>query len=144
MATSRANATWQGDLQSGSGKVSAGSGSFGDLEVSWSARTERDERTAMTSPEELLGAALASCLNMQFSNLLAKNGTPAENLDTTTRTSFVPGQGVTGIEVDIKGKVPGISADDFKRLAQDASQGCPISATLKGNVEITLNKAELA
>jgi lipoyl-dependent peroxiredoxin len=36
------------------------------------------------------------------------------------------------------GKVPGLDVPGFARLAAAAKDGCPISAALKGNVEITL------
>jgi hypothetical protein len=37
---SRATTQWEGDLMSGKGKTSAGSGTFRDLNLSWKARTE--------------------------------------------------------------------------------------------------------
>ena len=50
-AVRRAEATWSGDLTSGSGAVSAvSSGVFRDLPVTWAARTEAPE--GKTSPEE--------------------------------------------------------------------------------------------
>ena len=61
----RATASWSGDLQSGSGTVSAySSGMFSDLPVSWASRTEMPE--GRTSPEELLAAAHATCYCMAF------------------------------------------------------------------------------
>ena len=51
MATEKtARATWEGDLMSGSGRVSTGSGVLSEEGVSWSARAED---TAGVSPEEL-------------------------------------------------------------------------------------------
>ena len=72
-----ATVTWNGDLASGSGTVSAGTtGLFEDLPVSWASRTE--EPDGRTSPEELLAAAHASCFAMAFSAGLARAGTPPE------------------------------------------------------------------
>ena len=45
-------------------------------------------------------------------------------------------------ELSVRGDVPGISNDEFQEAVSQASQGCPISQALKGNVEITAN-AEL-
>ena len=65
-AIRRAEVTWDGDLLTGSGTVSAvSSGAFTDLPVSWAARTEAPE--GKTSPEELIAAAHASCFAMAFS-----------------------------------------------------------------------------
>ena len=64
-ATRTATVTWNGNLATGSGTVSAGSSElFTDLPVSWAARTEAPQ--GQTSPEELLAAAHASCFSMQL------------------------------------------------------------------------------
>ena len=61
-----ADATWQGDLISGSGTIDyVGSGAFSRMPVSWHARTEASD--GQTSPEELLAAAHASCFSMALS-----------------------------------------------------------------------------
>ena len=62
---SRATAEWQGDLMSGQGKTSVASGVFQGAGLSWKARTEGVAR--MTTPEELLAAAHASCFSMALS-----------------------------------------------------------------------------
>src|SRR4029453_11991858 len=83
----RAEATWFGDLVSGSGVVSAAtSGKFRDLGVTWADRTQ--ESTGKTSPEELLAASHAACFSMAFSARLAKNGTPPNRLDVTADVTF--------------------------------------------------------
>ena len=76
MATTRqADATWAGDLLSGRGTVTAATtGVFRDLPTTWASRIGEPE--GVTSPEELLAAAHASCFSMAFSNELAKAGTP--------------------------------------------------------------------
>src|SRR5579864_9181970 len=87
-ATSRAEATWEGDLMKGSGTVKPASGSFGTLPISWAARSERAAGETKTSPEELIAAAHAGCYSMAFSNGLAKAGHQAERLDTTAAVDF--------------------------------------------------------
>ena len=49
---SRATAQWEGDLMSGKGKTSAGSGTFRDAPLSWKARTEG--AASSTTPAERL------------------------------------------------------------------------------------------
>ena len=93
----------------------------------------------MTSPEELIAAAHSACYSMAFSNALAKNETPATSLDVTATATFVPGTGITTMELTVVGDVDGISADKFVALAETAKDGCPVSKALAGNVEITLD-----
>lgn len=86
-AIRRADATWRGDLLSGSGSVSAAtSRAFSDLPVTWASRTEAAD--GRTSPEEQAAAAHASCYQLAFSNGLAKAGHPAEQLDVTATVTF--------------------------------------------------------
>lgn len=120
----------------GSGTTSLDSGVAGPLEVNWRARAE--ERGASTSPEELIGAAHASCYSMAFSSALAKNDTPPTSLDVQATVTFVPGEGITQVELEVVGVVDGIAAEEFQELAETAKNGCPVSQALAGNVEISL------
>ena len=138
-ATSRAEATWEGDLTKGSGTVKPASGAFGTLPITWAARSERAPGETKTSPEELIAAAHAGCFSMAFSNGLAKAGHAAEHLDTTAAVDFVPGKGILKVALEVRGRVPGIDASEFERLAEAAKEGCPVSQALKNNVEITLS-----
>ena len=44
----------------------------------------------------------------------------------------------------VRGEVPGISEEDFLRLAEAAKDGCPISGALKGNVELSVEATLVA
>ncbi len=138
-ATSRAQAVWEGDLFGGSGRVAPASGAFPELPVSWAGRTERTSGT--TSPEELIAAAHAACYSMAFSNGLSKAGHTVVRLTTSAAVEFVPGTGITRVDLTVRGRVPGISAGDFASLAAAAKDGCPVSKALHGNVEITVDAA---
>jgi osmotically inducible protein OsmC len=48
---------------------------------------------------------------------------------------------ITAIRLELRGKVPGISAEKFQELAAAAKAGCPVSKVL--NADITLD-AQLA
>ncbi len=87
--SSTGRAHWEGDLFSGSGVASLDSGATGPLDVTWKARAE--DHGGLTSPEELIAAAHASCYSMAFSNGLAKNETPPTSLDVSVTITFVPG-----------------------------------------------------
>lgn len=137
MATIR-NATthWEGSLFEGAGKVTLESSGVGTFDVSWPSRAE--EANGKTSPEELIAAAHSSCFSMALSNGLAKAGTPPTTLETSAAVEFTPGTGITGIKLTVKGRVEGISNDDFVAAAQAAKEGCPVSQALAGTT-ITLD-----
>jgi lipoyl-dependent peroxiredoxin len=139
-AISRADATWEGDLTSGRGRVKVASGTFAEFPVTWASRAERTH--GGTSPEELIAAAHAACYSMAFSNGLSKAGHHPERLNTSAEVEFVPGKGITTITLTVKGHIHGIEAGEFQKLAEEAKEGCPVSQALKGNVELKLN-AEL-
>jgi lipoyl-dependent peroxiredoxin len=132
---------WEGDLFDGSGTATLDSGAAGPLQVTWKARAE--DHGGLTSPEELIATAHSSCYSMAFSNALAKNDTPPTSLDVTATATFVPGEGITTMELSVVGDVPGISAERFGELAEEAKDGCPVSQALAGNVEISI-EASLA
>jgi lipoyl-dependent peroxiredoxin len=143
MATRRATATWEGNLAEGHGSADLESGVASGLDVNWRARTEGG---AQTSPEELLAAAHAACFSMALSHELSQAGHEPTKLSVAAAVSFdaVPeGFAVTRSSLKVRGTVPGIDQEGFAQYAEAASQGCPISGALKGNVEIVLDEAQL-
>ena len=140
-ATRTAVVTWNGNLATGSGTVSAGSSElFTDLPVSWAARTEAPG--GMTSPEELLAAAHASCFSMQLSVGLDRAGTPPDHLHVSATVTFDKvgdAWAVTTSQLDVIGVVPGLDEAGFDAAAQAAKDGCPISRALAGNVELSVS-----
>ena len=138
--TRRATATWSGDLLSGRGTVTAATtGIFRDQPTTWASRTE--EPAGVTSPEELLAAAHASCFSMACSNNLAKAGTPVQRLEvevSITGDKREVGWTVISSAIVVRGVVPGATQEGFAAAANDAKDGCPISRALKGNVEMTV------
>ena len=141
MAAKRtAIAVWENDLAHGHGTVKGTSGAFGDLAVSWASRTETPG--GKTSPEELLAAAEASCFSMALSAGLGRLQKPPTRLSVSATATFDKvgdAWKVTTMELDVTGKVPGLAAAEFQQAAQAASQGCPISGALKGNVAISVS-----
>ncbi|MPV35987.1 OsmC family peroxiredoxin [Georgenia subflava] len=132
----QASAVWNGDLFTGSGTTSLDTSKLGTFDVNWKARAE--ESGASTTPEELIASAHATCYAMQLSNELAQNQTPATELSTNAKVTFVAGTGITGIELSVRGDVPGIDAEDFARIADSAKANCPVSKALAAT-DITLS-----
>jgi lipoyl-dependent peroxiredoxin len=122
---------------SGSGRVeTVTSDAIDGLDVSWPARSE--EPNGMTSPEELIAAAHATCFSMALSNGLAKEGHAPEELKTSATVTFQPGEGITKIALDVAGRVPGMDPDAFQQAAAEAKENCPVSKALAGVPEISL------
>lgn len=131
-----ADATWQGTVSDGGGRLDLGSGAF-EGPYSLRARVEDVERA--TNPEELIAAAEAGCFTMSLANLLGEAGHPARDLQTTAHVRLEQvdtGFDITLIELRAVGDVPGVDAGTFERIAQEA-KNCTVSRALAGT-EITL------
>jgi osmotically inducible protein OsmC len=139
-AIRRADATWTGELVTGTGIVSAAtSGAFTALPVTWASRTEAAD--GRTSPEELLAAAHAGCFSMSFAGRLTRNGFPPERLDVSAAVTFdklEPGWRVVSSALTVHGVVRGITEEQFREHAEAAKDGCPISQALQGNVALSV------
>ncbi len=139
MTTTRtANAHWEGSLIEGAGNVSLDSSGVGAFDVTWASRSEK--ANGKTSPEELIAAAHSTCFSMALSHALAGDGHAPQAIDTRADVDFQPGQGITGIKLTVRGKVEGLSNDEFVEAAKGAKENCPVSQALTGTT-ITLDAA---
>jgi osmotically inducible protein OsmC len=124
-----ADARWEGDLKGGKGSMRLGSGAF-EGEYSFGTRFEG---APGTNPEELLGAAHAGCFSMALSLGLTQAGTPPKSIETRATVHLDKvgeAMSITGIDLVTKGDVPGLSAADFQRYAEDARKNCIVSRAL--------------
>ncbi|HZN56773.1 MAG TPA: OsmC family protein [Planctomycetota bacterium] len=132
-----ASAQWKGGLKDGKGTISTESGVLSNAQYSFSTRFENG---IGTNPEELIGAAHAGCFSMALSGQLGNAGMTAESIATTATVTMEKtdaGMTVTQVHLDVHAKIPGANADAFKKAANDAKTGCPISRLLKA--EITMD-----
>ena len=132
-----AEASWQGAVPDGSGRIALGSGAF---EGPYSLRSRVEEGVRATNPEELVGAAEAACFTMSLANLLGQAGYPARDLRTTARVTLAQvgtGFNITRIELSTVGDVPGVDHTLFSDLARKAKD-CTVSRALTGT-EITID-----
>jgi osmotically inducible protein OsmC len=134
-----AEVVWKGTLAKGEGSLTLTSGAAADLPVTWASRTERSN--GMTSPEELIAAAHASCFSMALSGGLTEAGTPPQRLDVRATCTFAQTEGgwaVAGVALNVRGEVPGIDGAAFAAAAAAAKDGCPVSRALGDSVKITV------
>jgi osmotically inducible protein OsmC len=130
----KASAQWQGDLKSGPGSVSTESGVLENARYSFTTRFESGKGT---NPEELVAAAHAGCFTMALSAELQKESLVAESLRTTATVSLErdgEGWSITESHLEVVGRIPGASPEAFRKAAQAAETGCPISRLLKTKI----------
>jgi lipoyl-dependent peroxiredoxin len=143
MPTRTARIDWQGTLQDGSGKVELSSSKVGTFDVSFPKRAAEDA-DGTTSPEELIAAAHSACFAMALSAQIAQAGGTPQSLDVQADVSLGPdpagGFRLTGIKLTVRGEVDGLDDDGFRKAADAAKVGCPVSKALTG-VDITLDAA---
>ena len=130
---------WKGNVLEGSGEAKAGSGAF-TLPVSFARRI--GEAQGVTSPEELIAAAHASCYAMALNGAVGRKGGAIGKTHITCTVSADKGD--TGIKITTSKLVitaeglTGIQASDFAEVAKAANEGCPVSNALKGSLKIEL------
>lgn len=128
-----AKAHWKGGGKDGKGSLTTESGV---LKESPYAFKTRFEEAVGTNPEELIGAAHAGCFTMQLSFFLVEEGFTAESLDTNAKVYFEDGS-IPKIELELKGKVPGMDESKFKELANKAKENCPVSKLMNADISLT-------
>ena len=132
MPTRTASAHWSGPLSDGSGSVSTETETLSEVPYSFDSRFKGEGDG--TNPEELLGAAHAGCYTMQLSHMLAEAGHPPAKAETTAKVHLEQVEGgfeIPKIDLVLTADVPGISDDEFQRIAKEASTSCPLSKVLK-------------
>lgn len=131
MATRTAQAEWSGDVKTGHGTMTLGSGAFSG-KYSFGSRFESQPGT---NPEELIAAAHAGCFSMALSLILGGAGHPPKHIATTAKVTIErEGEGfrITHSDLDTAADVPGLDDAAFAQFANAAKEGCPVSKALAG------------
>ena len=140
-----ANVVWEGNLARGTGRISAGTGAFADLDYSLAVRVGKGTERK-TSPEELLAAAHAGCYATSLAGELTQAGAPPGRLDITSNVVMdeVEGHGHVIVEsqLRVRAHVAGIDQDAFRRVVAEADEGCPFSKLIKASAKVSID-AEL-
>jgi len=131
MAARNGSADWNGDLQSGAGRLTVGEGAWKEQ---YSFRS-RFEDGSGTNAEELIAAAHASCFSMALVHVLGEHGYAPRSVRTAARVHLRNVDGlptIARIELETEGDVPGIDDDGFREFAERAKAGCAVSRALTG------------
>ena len=132
MSKHYANAEWEGNLPEGKGKYTLNTSGY-EGKLRFSSRFE-DDRTA-SSPEELIGAALASCYSMALAHALDKGGFRPERIETTAEVTLGrtgDGFSITEILLKTRARAAGIPKEKFLETAETTKKSCPVSRALSG------------
>jgi osmotically inducible protein OsmC len=137
MPTRTATAIWLGGLQKGSGTFRGQTGLGGEYNFG-----SRFAEGAGSNPEELLAAAESACYSMALSAGLEKEGFVPTKVETKAECTIDKvGEGfkITTMKLTVRAAVPNLDPEKFQAIAQATKEGCPVSAALKGNVQIDLD-----
>jgi lipoyl-dependent peroxiredoxin len=132
-----ATVDYTGTIMEGKGVAKAGSGAF-SVPVSFPRRIGEPE--GVTSPEELVAAAHATCYAMVVTGALGRaSATWTKASVTCTITADKGDVGIrlktSKLEVTVEG-LKGMDAAAFDSLAKTAEGNCPVSITLRPSLAI--------
>lgn len=136
MPTRNATATWKGGLMNGQGNFRSESGLGADYSFG-----SRFADAGGSNPEELLAAAEAACFSMALSLGLEKEGFAPTSVETKAACTVEKvGEGfkITTMKLVVHATVPRLDDAKFQAIASATKEGCPVSAALRGNVQISV------
>lgn len=130
-----ANAIWSGSIKKGEGKITTQSKVLNNSQYCFISRFG-DEKS--TNPDELLTASHAGCFAMTLSLMLGETGFKPDSLDVTAEVNMDAKKlELTRSHLILYAKIPGITNNKCKELANKAKDNCPVSKAL--NFKITLD-----
>ncbi|MFT4023112.1 MAG: OsmC family peroxiredoxin [Flavihumibacter sp.] len=121
-----ATAVWNGSGKEGKGQLTTQSGTLKGTQYAFH---DRFESGTGTNPEELIAAAHAGCFTMKLSFVIGEMKCTPETLETSCDITFENGA-VTKSHLTVKGKVPGLTKEQFDAAVKEAELNCPISKLL--------------
>ena len=125
-----ATAVWNGTGKEGSGHLTTQSTTLNKTQYSYNSRFAEG---VGTNPEELIAAAHAGCFTMKVTFLLNAAGFTPDELETRCDINLEDGA-ITGSHLNLKGKVPGVTKEQFDAVVADAKTNCIISKLLNANI----------
>jgi lipoyl-dependent peroxiredoxin len=125
------SAQWNGDLKSGNGEFTVGT----DVYTGAYTFASRFEEGPESNPEELAGAAIASCFSMFLANVLASDGATVDSVRTEAAVHLGRVDGapqITDIELTTRVAVSDVDDATFQEKVEASKAGCPISKLFAG------------
>lgn len=135
MPTREADAEWDGDFQSGRGRMQLPA----DFDRAFDGRS-RLESGASLNPEDLIGAAHAGCFSMGLADRLTSQGYAPQHIHTHARVHLGQTDGgwrIERIDLETEAAAKGLGARELQEAAESTKAACPVSKALAG-VDIAL------
>lgn len=133
------SATYKPLGKQGKGSISTETGALSNHPYGFNTRFEDGKGS---NPEELIGAAHASCFTMALSLALADAGYEDGELKTTAKISLDKtddGYEISQSALTLNAVVADITEDEFRQIAQDAKENCPVSQLLDTKITLEFN-----
>lgn len=133
------SAVWRGTGKEGAGTLDTTSGVLKGTPYNATWRFVDEDGRAGTNPEELIAAAHAGCFAMATAFALTNAGHAPDELKSSAEITLENqgnGWAMTKIILQLDAHVPGISDEDFHRIAATAKANCPVSKALSVPIEL--------
>lgn len=137
-----AQALWKGNLKEGEGSFQLPKGQYEGIYT----HATRFSGAEGTNPEELIGAALASCFSMFLSATISKHNYEVDTIETNATVTLEildSGPQITHINLEVDAIVENLSEMDFLEYVAHSKENCPISKLYQGteiSISANLNK----
>lgn len=131
----KAQAVWNGNIKNGNGSLTTDSTVLNKTQYSFNSRFADG---IGTNPEELLAAAHAGCFTMKLSLDLTTAGFAVDTLTTESTITLNDGK-ITQSLLILNAKIPGISEEDFLKIAKGAEETCPVSQAFSFEIVLQAN-----
>ena len=98
------------------------------------------ETAGSTNPEQLFAAGYSACFESALMLVGRMSGKKVEGVVITANVTIgkTPDGGF-GLAVELKGKLPGLSAQEATELMHKAHEVCPYSKATRGNIDVKLS-----
>lgn len=131
--TNSATAVWRGNLLEGEGRISTPSGALENVFYDYEGRF--GGKPGCASPEEFLGAALASCYAMALADNISKStGQKPQSIRTDVAVTLGhegARPSITAIEISVSVQVEKVTPHVLRKIAKDTAASCPIAKSLR-------------
>jgi len=131
-------AEWKGGLKDGTGLFSTESGALENVQYGFNKRFEGEPGS---NPEEVIGAAHASCFSMALSKELGEADITADKISTRADITLEKKDGgfaITKSHLTVTVEADG-DKDDIKKAAESAKKNCPVSKLLNAEISMDLS-----
>jgi lipoyl-dependent peroxiredoxin len=96
---------------------------------------------AGTNPEQLFAAGYAACFHSALQAVARKEKVSVRDSSVTAEVGIGKQGESFGLGVDLVVSLPGLEAEDARKLVDAAHQMCPYSNATRGNIDVNLRVA---